>query len=148
MAMKPEPGRVLQGVGVSLLTAVLPEVATPFGQQTTSSAGALALMISEEFDRAPDRLSRENGVLREILADARSVTPGEAEAIDQALAVERQDLRVSSLQKENDALRAALIAVHAAVETLDTAGARVLNQRIWAELVESTKRRAFAARLG
>jgi hypothetical protein len=148
MAVKPEPGRVLQGLGVSLLTAVLPEVATPFGQQTTSSAGALALMISEEFDRAPDRLSRENDVLREILSDARRVTPGEAEAIDNAFAVKAGDLRVSSLQKENDALRGALIAVQAAAETLDTAEARGLNGRIWAELVESTKRRAFATRLG
>jgi ethanolamine utilization microcompartment shell protein EutS len=146
--MKPEPGRVLQGVGVSLLTAVLPEVATPFGQQTTSSAGALALMISEEFDRAPERLSRENAAVRAILADARGVTPDQAAAIDQALAVKAADLRVSTLQKENDALRAALIGVHAAVEAIDTAEAKALNERIWAELVESTKRRAFATRLG
>lgn len=146
--MKPEPGRVLQGVGVSLLTAVLPEVATPFGQQTTSSAGALALMISEEFDRACDRLSRENTALRDILAEARSVTPSETESINRALAVKADSLRVSALQTENDALRRALIGVHAAVEALDTAEGRALNGRIWAELVESTKRRAFAARLG
>ena len=146
--MKPEPGRVLQGVGISLLTAVLPEVATPFGQQTASSAGALALMISEEFDRAPDRLSRENAELRDILASARSVTPEEAEAIDRGLSANAESLRVSALQAENDALRGALIGVHAAVEALDTPEAAALNERIWAELVESTKRRAFAARLG
>ena len=146
--MKPDPARVLQGIGISLLTSVISEVKTPFGQQTVSSAAGLALMVSEEFDRAADRLLRENAAVRAILADARAVVPGVADAIDGALRTSAPDHRVSSLQAENDALRRVLIDVHAAVEGSDGAAETALNERIWAELIESTNRRAFATRLG
>ncbi len=105
-------------------------------------------MVSEEFDRAADRLLRENAAVRAILADARAVVPGLADAIDGALRTSAPDHRVSSLQAENDALRRVLIDVHAAVEGSDGAAETALNERIWAELVESTNRRAFATRLG
>ena len=58
------------------------------------------------------------------------------------------DYRLSSLQAENDALRRGLVALHAAVEANLAPEAAALNERIWAELVESTRRRQFAARLG
>jgi len=54
---------------------------------------------------------------------------------------------VSSLLAENDALRAGLIALHAAVEQLETPEGRAMDDRIWAELVESTRRRDFQAKM-
>ena len=41
-----------------------------------------------------------------------------------------------------------LIALHAAVESDPSADAQSMNERIWAELIESTRRRQFQARIG
>ncbi len=57
---------------------------------------------------------------------------------------EEEDLRVSTLEAANTGLRAALIALHAAVETGNDAASRALNAAIWAELSASTRRRALA----
>jgi predicted DNA-binding ribbon-helix-helix protein len=48
---------------------------------------------------------------------------------------------VSALHERNRALRALLVRVHAHVERLDGDAARALEERIWTELVESTRRR-------
>jgi hypothetical protein len=145
--VKPDPGRVLQGIGTSLLTSVLAEVQTPYGQQTTTISAGLAFMVAEEFDRAADRLLVENAAVRAILAEARPLVPAASPDIDAVLRVSAPDHRVSSLQAENDSLRGVLIDVHAAIEATDSAAALALNERIWAELVESTTRRAFATGL-
>jgi len=147
--MKPEPARVLQGVGMTLLTTILAEVKTPYGQQTVSVAGGLVLMVADEFDRAADRLIVENAVVREILSDARSLLPpAMLPGIDAAVATRPANYRVSALQAENDVLRGALVDVHAAVDAVDSVEAREFGERIWAELVASTQRREFATRLG
>ena len=41
-----------------------------------------------------------------------------------------------------------IIALHAAVESDPSADAQSMNERIWAELIESTRRRQFQARIG
>lgn len=147
--MRPDPGRVLQGVAVNLLTNVMQEIRTPFGQQTVGIAGSLALMAGEEFDRAADRLVGENRIVRGILTDGLPlVDDSAAPAVSTALATpSAPDFRVSSLLAENDALRTGLTALHAAVEHSAAPGARDLDERIWAELVESTHRREFKSRL-
>ena len=88
--------------------------------------------------------------MRGFLADGARYTSGAERAqVDAALARPAPvNLRISTLQAENDALRAALILVHAAVDGARDAEAKALDERIWAELVESTKRRQFASRLG
>lgn len=146
--MKPDPGRVLQGVGMSLLTSVLSEVRTPYGQQTVSVAGGLVFMVADEFDRAADRLVTENAAVRQILADARPLLPDAMlPAVETALSTSPESFRISALQAENDVLRGALIEVHAAIEQAASDAARAFSERIWAELVASTKRREFATRL-
>jgi hypothetical protein len=51
------------------------------------------------------------------------------------------DLRISTLLAINDRLRTLLIDVHAAIEELDSPEARAMDERIWEELKESTRRR-------
>jgi hypothetical protein len=51
------------------------------------------------------------------------------------------------LQASNDRLRALLIDVHATVETREGNGFERLNERIWRELQESTRRRHLASGL-
>lgn len=147
--MRPDPGRVLQGVAVNLLTNVMQEIRTPFGQQTVGIAGSLAMMAGEEFDRAADRLVSENRIVRALLAEGLALVDGRtAPAVNAAIATPAApDFRVSSLLAENDRLREGLIALQAALEHLPAPEARVLDERIWAELIESTRRREFKNRL-
>jgi hypothetical protein len=145
--MRPDPGRVLQGVAVNLLTNVMQEIRTPFGLQTVGIAGSLAMMTAEEFDRAADRLVSENRAVRVILADGLPLVSGDAASAVSAAIATPPDFRVSSLLAENDAVRAGLIALHAGVEQAATPEARAMDDRIWTELIESTRRREFASRL-
>ena len=151
--MKPEPARVLQGVGMTLVTSVLGEIQTAFGQQTVTVAGGLVFMVADEFDRAADRLVVENAIVRDMLADARPLLPTElVSRVDEAIAKHADSYKVSALQAENDALRGALVEVHAAVDEVHSdegkAAAQAFSERIWTELVASTRRREFATRLG
>jgi hypothetical protein len=147
--MRPDPGRVLQGIAVNLLTSVMQEIRTPFGQQTVGIAGSLAIMTAEEFDRAADRLVAENRAVRAILSDGLPLVDGDTSAAVSAALTSppAHDFRVSSLLAENDALRAGLVSLHAGVEKSATPEARAMDERIWAELIESTRRREFTSRL-
>ncbi|MEJ5222041.1 MAG: hypothetical protein WHT63_08555, partial [Tepidiforma sp.] len=97
---------------------------------------------------AADRLVTENRIVRDLLAAGCNLL-GDAvpPSVPEALAAPAApSLRVSDLQRENDLLRAALIDLHAAVEQTPGPAARDLDERIWAELVESTRRRHLSAR--
>ncbi|WP_322797336.1 hypothetical protein [Tepidiforma sp.] len=146
--MNPPVPRVLQGVAANLLTEVMREIRTPFGQQLVGIAAVLNLMAAEEFERAADRLVEENRIVRKLLADGLALL-GEAAPAgmrDALGAPPAASLRISDLQRENDLLRAGLIELHAAVEATPGDAARALESRIWDELIESTRRRHFASR--
>ena len=146
--MRPDVSRTLQGVGINLLVNVAADVKTPFGLQTVNLAGALALMASEEAERGADRLVTENRIVREILHDGGPLASDALTAVEAALATPvAANYLVSSLQAENDALRRGLIELHAAVEADPSEQGKAFNERIWAELIESTRRRQFQARL-
>lgn len=146
--MRPTPDRTLQGVAMTLLTEVMREIQTPFGQSTVGMAGMLTMMVGEEFERGADRLITENNAVRELLTDGlQVVSEAQKAALVGTLATPSQkDYRISTLQAENDALRAGLIQLHAMVEAMDSDAAKALNERIWQELAESTRRREFSVR--
>lgn len=149
--MRPDPPKVLSGVAMTLLTQVMPEIQSPFGVQTVSLAGGLAMMVAEEFDRAASRLVEENAAVLEILQRARGVIHegGIEEKLETAMGeLPGSDLRVSALQAENDRLRGLLIEVHVAAEAAPGAEAALLNELIWDELKQSTRRRHFSGRAG
>lgn len=149
--MTPTVPRVLDGIAATLSGDVLPEVRSPFAQQSIVIASDLCRMIAQEFDRAAARLFEENGAIMALFEQAIGVLPEGALAArlrDAAAAGRGGDLRVSALQAENDRLRALLIDVHAAVESIDTAEARALDARTWDELRESTRRRHLESGMG
>lgn len=147
--MRPDPSRTLQGIAVNLLTNVMAEIKTPFGMQTVGFAGQLTLWLAEEAERGADRLVVENRATRELLSDGLSLAGAARSEVETALATPAAaDFKISSLQAENDALRKGLIALHGAVEAAQGSEAHAFNERIWDELVESTQRRQFQARLG
>lgn len=147
--MRPDTSRTLQGVAINLLTNVMAETRTAFGQQTVGIAATLAMWVAEEAERGADRLVIENRATREILGDGLEIAGSEAESVRAAIATPvAPDFKISSLQAENDSLRRGLIALHAAVEANGSAAAQAMNERIWAELIESTRRRQFQVRIG
>ena len=148
--MRPDAGRVLNGVAVAHMTKVAPEIRTPFGQQLAGLSAVLLRVVATEFDRMADRLSVENGAVGAILSDAAAVLPDASLAVrarEAADAATAPDLRVSTLQAINDRLRAILVEVHAAIEETPGEEARAMEERIWEELRESTRRRHVEARI-
>ncbi|MFN0095551.1 MAG: hypothetical protein ACKVVT_12360 [Dehalococcoidia bacterium] len=140
--MRPHPEKVLGGVVAALSADLPPVISTPFGVATAGHATMLTLVIAHEVDRLADRLHRENEAVKAILRDAAPLlTPAARTAVHEAIAREAPDIRVSSLLAVNDAVRAALVDVHAAVEGIDSPEARTMDARIWEELKESTRRR-------
>lgn len=142
--MRPDPQRVMYGIVAALMRDILPEVRTPFAQQTVGLTGMVLSLMAQEYDRSAARLVEENAAVIELLSRARSSLPDTAlhQRIDAAVdTVPGADLRVSALQAENDALRALLIDVQAAVEQVESDEARALDGLIWEELKESTRRR-------
>ncbi len=147
--MRPDLPRALQGVAITMLTKIMPEVGTPFGQQEVGLAAQLAFWAAEEAERGADRLVTENRVTRQLLEDGLPLAGDSIGAVRDALATPAApDFRLSSLQAENDGVRRGLIALQSVLEANDAPAARELNERIWAELAESTRRRRFQARLG
>ena len=141
--MVPSVALVLNGLARTMLMDLLPQTTHAYSAQTLQLAAALSMMCAQEFDRAAARLAEENGALEALLA------AGAAVACDAALRADLQaaarpdatGLLVSALHARNRTLRALLVRLHAHVETLDGDPARALDARIWAELLESTRRR-------
>lgn len=140
--MRPNPEKVLAGVVMSAAVDLIPVIGTPFGQTTAGHIAVLLQVLAQEVDHLADRLHQETLVVKSILAEARPLLPGTVQIeIDAACALTAPDIKVSSLQAVNDAVRAVLITVHVAVEGQSSPEARALDGRIWEELKESTRRR-------
>jgi len=141
--MRPDPATVL-GAVAGAVAAQVPTTSTPFGQQTLGIAAGLSMMLAQDIDRAPARLVEEHRATAAILRDAIPQL-GDAELaarIEDALAHDiLADLHISALQAADDSVRALLVEVHAAVEAMPGDTAAALNERIWEELKESTRRR-------
>ncbi|HSQ01319.1 MAG TPA: hypothetical protein VL049_29205 [Candidatus Dormibacteraeota bacterium] len=137
--MTPTVPIVLNGLARTMLMDLAPQVTAAYAGQTLQLAGMLSMMIAQEFERAAARLVEENGAVEALLADAADVI-GDRE-LARLAAVREPSLLISALQARNSDLRGALTRLHAQVEALDTPAARDLEARIWAELVQSTRRR-------
>jgi hypothetical protein len=145
--MKPDPDAVLGYLAGMMVQSIAPQVQPAYLAGAIGMSGMLLGMLVEEWDRAADRLARENRAIRTLFRQAERVS------LDQDLAQELRalaggeddDLRVSALESANTGLRAALIRLQAAIEDQAEATARALNDAIWAELSASTRRRALAS---
>jgi hypothetical protein len=145
--MRPDPPKVLMGVAVALMADVAPGLSAPFAMQSLGIAAGLLGMAAEEFDRAASRLVEEDRALVVLFERAAPVvaSQGLASRLREAAArLVGVDLRVSALQRDNDVLRALLLELHVAIEAQPGADARALEEAIWDELRESTRRRHFS----
>jgi hypothetical protein len=117
-----------------------------YERESARFSGAILALAAEEWDRAAARRVEENAAMRAIFADAAPIVSERALARRLRAAAKQKGsgLRISELDRENDALRALLIELHARVEELDSEGAREIERRVWAELATSTRRRALS----
>lgn len=142
--MRPDPPKVLFALAGTLGMQVLPQVATPFGQQSVGLAATLAVILAQEWDRAAARLIEENAAVAELLSRARGLV-GDVELrgrLDVAAGqAPTTDYHVSALQAQNDDLRRLLIELHALVDSMAGETAAEFSEAIWEELKESTRRR-------
>lgn len=145
--MKPDPNLVLGHLAGLMLQQLAPQVQPSYLAGTIGMSGMLMGMMAEEWDRAADRLARENRAIRGLFRQAERISLDAALAQDlRALAGgEDDDLRISALDAANAGLRAGLIRLQAAVEGRTDAASKALNDAIWAELSASTQRRALAS---
>jgi hypothetical protein len=145
--MTPDVASVLNGIARSLMFELAPELTSPYAAQTLQLSAGLLMMVNEEFDRAGARLAEENDALLVLFADAAAVA-AEATLADELRAEvsagRGANLRVSALRERNRALRALLSRLHEHVERIEGAAARAIEERIWRELAESTRRRQLS----
>jgi hypothetical protein len=147
--MVPTPPTVLNALARTLMMDLAPHLTVAYAGQTLQLGAALLMMIAQEFDRAAARLVEENAALRTLFDGAADLVDDPAlQAELRAGAPPEPSLLVSALQDRNRALRGVLVKLHAHVEQVGTAAARELEARIWAELVESTRRRQLDLAIG
>lgn len=149
--MTPDPKKVLLTLTGVLGGQVLPEVRTPFAQQSVGLTATLLLFLAQEWDRAAARLVEESAATLELLTRAKPLV-GEGGLHERIVEAERRvpgsDLHLGALQSENDQLRRLLIDVHERVESMKGEAAERLNELIWEELRQSTRRRHLEGMIG
>lgn len=132
--MNPTVPAVLAELAGLCLRNAMPDVHPADRASSLGLSAALLGVAAEVWDGMAARLVAENRAIRPLLARA-----GEAGLDFSALVVgSDEDLRLSALKADNDALRGALIQLHAAAEAKGASG---LEAEVWAELVASTERR-------
>lgn len=123
--MNPPIPNVLAELAGLLVKNAMPGVPEAERASDLGLSAALLGVAAELWDRQAHILVEENRAVRALLGERG----------------EDADLRLSVLQVENNRLRAALVAVHAAAEA---AGDAARQDAIWAELVAATDRRRLS----
>jgi hypothetical protein len=145
--MKPDENLVLADFAQRFATVIAPQVQPAYLAAALAMSGGILGMIVEDWDRAAARRVEENRAIRGLFRQAAglAVEPGLAARLATLAEGDDDDLRLSALEAGNEALRSALIELHAAVEAMEGSAAKALNDAIWAELSKSTERRRLAA---
>jgi hypothetical protein len=144
--MRPNVEAVCMKMAEDLIVRVLPAISPAYHQGTVGMVASAFSIIGEEWDRAASRRIEENDCIRALFRDAAPRLKDEAlkRRIIALADTKDRDFHISALEKNNCELRAALIELHAYVETQSGPDARAIEEAIWKELLESTKRRRLS----
>lgn len=112
---------------------------TGFRANVAAMGAELLDMIAEQWDSAAANLVAENKAIRALLRQGGELF-GATGLMENAQG-DDSDLRISSLQQENERLRHALIGLHERVEADESEAARQLEDSIWALLRRSVEMR-------
>jgi hypothetical protein len=145
--MTPNTRAIVADLAARMGGVYAPDLKSPYLAGSAGLTAAVLMMVAEEGDRSAHRLVEENRAIRAIFKGAAALAPPAplAESLKGLAAGDDADLRVSALQAANDALRGALVDLHAFVEGEAGDAARAIEAAIWRELSASTGRRAFTS---
>lgn len=142
--MNPHVEPVLRDLAQRIAQDIAPTV-EQFHRGALSLASGMLVMIADEWDRAAQRRVEENAAIRALLLDgAALVEPTLASRCRKLALATDADVRISTLEASNIALRSVLSDLHAALEATAGAPSAALQSRIWAELAASTERRRLS----
>jgi hypothetical protein len=144
--MKPDENLVLADFANRFATVIAPQVQPAYLASAIGMNGGILGLIAEEWDRVASRRVEENRAIRALFREAAGIAlePGLGARLRDLAGGNDDDLRLSALEAANEALRSALIELHAAVEVMDDAAAKALNDAIWRDLSASTLRRKLS----
>jgi hypothetical protein len=144
--MRPKIEAVCQTMAADLITRVMPAIAPTYHQGTVGMIASILSIIGEEWDRAASRRIEENDAICQLFRDAAGHL-NDAVLQNRLLALadtKDRDFHIAALEKNNCELRAALIELHAHIESQPGPEARRIEAAIWKELLESTERRRLS----
>ena len=143
--MRPQADHILRTTATTLITQYLPGIEKEHERYELGLSALLMMVVSEEFDRAAHRRIEENHALRRIFAESLSVIKDDdlKRRVERASERTEDNYHMSALDKLNCELQEVLIELHTHIEALEGEGARNINEAIWTELENWTKRREF-----
>ena len=141
--MRPRVEVVFLTMAQDLLERVIPAITPTYHQGTVGMVATLLAIVSEEWDRAASRRIEENQRLRELFRESAPAVndPALKTRILKLADTRDNDFHISALENNNCTLRAALIELHAHVESQSSPEARKVENVIWDELAKTTERR-------
>jgi hypothetical protein len=145
--MRPRVPAVFATTAADLLERVVPAISPPYHQGTIGMIASMLSLVGDEWDRAASRRIEENDRLREIFRDAAKATnnPALNARLTKLAETSDGDFRISALETGNCTLRAALIELHAQIETESGAEARRSEDIVGRKLLRSTERWRFSS---
>lgn len=144
--MRPHADHILRNLSAKLAMEYVPKMEAEKDRYGLAISAVLMGAISEEFDRAAHRRIEENRALRKIFSESLAVVEDEElkGRMKEAAGRTEDDFRISALDQLNCELQETLIALHTHVESLEGEDARNMEEAIWQELEQWTKRREFS----
>lgn len=142
--MKPGIDQLLMTLATTLATRIAPELdAASYAAGDARISALLAILIAQEAERAADTLVRENREMRMLFhaASRMDVFPALRVRLAHDAAMEEADLKLSTLSAAHDRYTETLMALQAAIETVDEDWARSLNREIWQFLLHGAENR-------
>ena len=141
--MRPRVEVVFLSMAQDLIERVIPAISPSYHQGTVGMIATLLAIVGEEWDRAASRRIEENQRLRELFRESAPAVndPALRTRILKLADTRDNDFHISALENNNCTLRAALIELHAHVESQSSPEARKVEAAIWDELAKSTERR-------
>ncbi|WP_066557576.1 hypothetical protein [Croceicoccus bisphenolivorans] len=134
--MKPAVPAATRFLAGKLRDDIVPHL-TGFRQGNAAMTAAMLDMLADEWDVAASRLHGENAALYALVGKCAAFLGENAPA-----PLDQSDLRISALTATNEALRAQLIDLHAAIEENE---ATDLDAEIWAFLRGTVESRRVAS---
>jgi len=144
--MRPAVNVVFMKMAQDLMERVIPAISPTYHQGTIGMIATMLLSVAEEWDRVASRRVEENRSIRDLFRKASSIVnkPDLAKRLRELSETKDDDFHISALENNNCTLRAALIDLHAHIESQQGKDARTIEDAIWKELAASTERRRFS----